>query len=141
MKISQAQVRSVMLYPTTAATTARTANLDTQGADYAQIEILLGGAANTNATGVVLALSESDDTVVTNFATFNSSFARTVAAGNTTGFVVVNNVDMKGRKRYLRLTLTPDTTTNGAIITGAVALLNKEIKGANSANADNVVTG
>jgi hypothetical protein len=141
MKLSQAHVRTVMLYPATAATTARTANLDTQGADYATIEILLGPAANTNATGVVLALQESDDTVATNFATFNSSFARTVSAGNTTGVVVVNNVDLKGRKRYLRLGLTPDTTTNGAIISGAVAVLNKEIKGANSANADNVVVG
>ena len=139
MHSSQALDRSVLLAPVTAATTARTANLDTAGADYATIEVLLGAEANTNSTNVVLALSESDDTVATNFATFNSVFARTV--DNTAGVVAVNHVDLKGRKRYLRLTVTPDTTTNGAVISGAIAALSLERRKANSANGDDVAVG
>jgi len=139
MHSSQALDRSVLLAPVTAATTARTANLDTAGADYATIEVILGAEANTNSTNVVLALSESDDTVATNFATFNSVFARTV--DNTAGVVAVNHVDLKGRKRYLRLTVTPDTTTNGAVISGAIAALSLERRKANSANGDDVAVG
>jgi len=139
MHSSQALDRLVLLAPVTAATTARTANLDTAGADYATIEVLLGAEANTNSTNVVLALSESDDTVATNFATFNSVFARTV--DNTAGVVAVNHVDLKGRKRYLRLTVTPDTTTNGAVISGAIAALSLERRKANSANGDDVAVG
>jgi hypothetical protein len=139
MHSSQALDRSVLLAPVAAATTARTANLDTAGADYATIEVLLGAEANTNSTNVVLALSESDDTVATNFATFNSVFARTV--DNTAGVVAVNHVDLKGRKRYLRLTVTPDTTTNGAVISGAIAALSLERRKANSANGDDVAVG
>jgi len=45
------------------------------------------------------------------------------------------HVDMKGRKRYLRVTVTPDTTTNGAVLVSAVSALDKEIK--NASNADN----
>jgi hypothetical protein len=136
---SQSLDRAVLLAPITAATTARTANLDCQGATYATIEVILGAELNTNSTNVVLALSESDDTVATNFATFNSVFARTV--DNTAGVVAVNHVDLRGRKRYLRLTVTPDTTTNGAVLSGAISCLDKGVKTANSLNGDDVAVG
>lgn len=139
MKFSQLHVRNVMLAPVTAATTARTANLDCQGAKYATIEVILGAQANTNATAPTISLSESDTTVATTFATFNSSFSTSQA--NAAGTVGAYHVDLKGRKRYLRLTLTPDTTTNGAVISAAVGVLDKEIRAANSANADKVVVG
>lgn len=139
MKLSQALDRLVLLAPVTAATTARTANLDTQGAKYATIEVLIGAELNTNSTNVNISLSESDDTVATNFATFNSAFNRVV--DNTAGVVAVNHVDLQGRRRYLRLTVTPDTTTNGTVITGAIAALDMGTRGANSANGDNVAVG
>lgn len=139
MKISQALDRLVLLAPVTAATTARTANLDTQGAKYATIEVLIGAELNTNSTNVNISLSESDDTVATNFATFNSVFNRVV--DNTAGVVAVNHVDLQGRRRYLRLTVTPDTTTNGTVITGAIAALDMGTRGANSANGDSVAVG
>jgi len=44
-------------------------------------------------------------------------------------------VSMVGRKRYLRLSVTPDTTTNGAVLVSAVSALDKEVK--NSSNSDN----
>jgi hypothetical protein len=125
MKVAQLGTDSVLLAGITAATTARTANLDTAGANYATIRVNVGAEANTNSTNVVIQLSESDDTVVTNFATFNATFNRTV--DNTAGAIATNHVDLDGRKRYLRLTITPDTTTNGAVITAASATLYKNL--------------
>lgn len=139
MKPVQADVFSVLLSPVTAATTARTANLDCQGADYATIVISIGAEANTNSTNVAVNLSESDDTVATNFATFNTSFSQTV--DNTAGTIEVFHVNLTGRKRYLRLAVTPDTTTNGAVITAASAILKKELQGLNASNAPNIVVG
>ena len=125
-KYAAVGVDSVMLAPITAATTARTANLDVKDANYATIRVLLGAEANTDSTNVAVQLSESDDTVVTNFATFNASFNRTV--DNTSGTVATSHVDLEGRKRYIRVTVTPDTTTNGAVLSGVVATLYKTVR-------------
>ena len=98
----------------------RTANLDTLGADYAIIQINMASAINTNAVGPTLQLSESDDTVVTNFATFNSNFNQSsvnIAAARQ----VVWKVDTKSRKRYLRLSLTTATATNDNVTAGVTA--------------------
>lgn len=131
---------SVLLAPITAATTARTANLDCADANYATIRVVLGAEANTNSTNVAIQLSESDDTVVTNFATFDSDFNRTV--DNTSGVVATNHIDLEGRKRYIKLTVTPDTTTNGAVISSAIASLCKTVKsGTASDYGDDVVIG
>lgn len=139
MKQSQSAARTSVLAPITAATTARTAAIDTQGADYATIVFHIGIEANTNSTNVALNLKESDTNAATAFATFNSSFS--VTADNTAATVQVFNVDLKGRKRYLQVSVTPDTTTNGAVISSCVSELVKEVSGANSANADQVVVG
>lgn len=133
-------VESVLLAPITAATTARTANLDIADANFATIRVLLGAELNTNSTNVAIQLSESDDTVVTNFATFDASYNRTV--DNTAGRVAVSHIDCEGRKRYIRLTVTPDTTTNGTVITSALASLHKSVKsGTASDYGDDVVFG
>ena len=140
MKNLQSAKRNVMLAPITAATTARTANLDCAGADYATIEIVLGAELNTNSTNVVVRLLESDNTTASNFATFNSSFNRTL--DNTAAVVAAFNVDLKARKRYLRIEVTPDTTTNGTVLSAVVGNLDLEIaNSANSSNADVVVVG
>ena len=128
-----------MLAPVTAATTARTANLDTLGADYATIEIILGAEANTNSTNVVVQLSEADAATAA-FSTFNADFNRTL--DNTSGIVAAYHVDLKARKRLIKLTVTPDTTANGAVISSAVGILHLENANvANSSNADVVVVG
>ena len=142
MKVSQALVRSVLLQPVAAATTQRTANLDCRNADYATIEILVGTRLNTNSTGVGLRLLESDSTTATTFATFNASFQRTVDNSNANGVVVAYNVDLRGRRRYLRIELNPDTTTNGPVLTSVVGCLDLENRsGSNASNADVVVVG
>ena len=139
MKNSQSMVASVIMAPVTAATTARTAALDTQNADYATIYVAVGAQANTNATAVLVNLKESDTNASTAYVTFNSSYSTSIT--NTAGAVAALNVDLKGRKRYLQVTVTPDTTTNGAVITSAIATLRKDLQLANSANADVVVVG
>lgn len=129
----------VMLSPVAAASTARTANLDTQGAHNATILVTLGAELNTNGTNVAMTLSESDDQVATNFATFNADFNRTI--DNTAGTVAVNHLDLRGRKRYIRLTLTPGTTTNDVVISSAVAILDKEVRDAIADSGNDVVRG
>lgn len=139
MKQTQMAVRASVLAPIAAATTARTAAIDTQGADYATIIFHIGAELNTNSTNVALNLKESDTNAATAFATFNSAYS--VTADNTAATVQVFNVDLKGRKRYLQVTVTPDTTTNGTVISSVVSELIKESSGANSSNADQVVVG
>lgn len=125
MKIAQLGTDSVLLSPVAAATTARTANLDCAGANYAKLVIPIGIEVNTNSTNVVIQLSEANDTEATSFATFNASFNRTI--DNTAATVATNLIDLEGRKRYLKLTITPDTTTNGAVLSAAVATLYKDV--------------
>jgi hypothetical protein len=139
MKTSQSMVASVLLAPITAATTARTASLDTQNADYATIYVTAGAEVNTNSTNVALNLKESDTDAATAYVTFNSAYSLTL--DNTAGAVAALNVDLKGRKRYLQVSVTPDTTTNGAVISSAIGLLRKDISGANSGNAGSVAVG
>ena len=126
MKYPQKGVDSVLLAPVAAATTARTANLDASGANYAEIRIAIGAELNTNSTNVSVSLLESDVTTATTFATFHSDFTRIV--DNTAAAVAVYRVDMEGRKKYLRLAITPDTTTNGPVISSAVATLYKDVQ-------------
>ncbi len=140
MKRQQAGVYSLMLAPITAATTARTANLDCAGADYATIQIHLGAEANTNSTNVVVALLESDDTTASNFATYNATYNQTI--DNASATMAVYHINLNGRKRYQRISLTPDTTTNGAVLSCVSAILDKEIKsGSNADNAPTVEVG
>lgn len=116
---------SLLLTPLAAATTERTANLDCQGAHYATIRVALGAELNTNSTNVVLSLLESDDTTASNFATFNAAFNRTV--DNTAATVATCHVDLEGRKRYLRIKVTPDTTTNGPVTSSVSATVYKDV--------------
>ena len=140
MKVAQLGTDSVLLANVAAATTARTANLDCQGANYATIRVSIGAELNTNSTNVALQLSESDDTVATNFATFNASYNQTI--DNTAATIATYHVDWEGRKRYLRLTVTPDTTTNGAVISSASATLMKDVISASDTMlGPNVVIG
>lgn len=139
MKHLQAATYSQLIDVADAATTALTANLDTQGAVNATVLVSLSAEANTNSTNVAIQLSESDDTVVTNFATFDADFNRTV--DNTSGVVAVNHLDLKGRKRYIRLTVTPDTTTNGAVGISAVGILDKAVRDVTASSGDDVIVG
>lgn len=103
----------------------QTANLDTRGADWATIRLNFNAEVNTNAVGPTIALSESDDTVVTNFATIT---ANRTNEDLTSARAVRYDVDLRNRKRYLRLAVTAATATNDHIVVSAVATLSRKDK-------------
>jgi hypothetical protein len=125
MKVAQLGTDSVLFTPPAAATPARTAVLDCAGATYATIRVMLGVEVNTNSPNVALSLAEADTDVASNYATFNASSNRTV--DNTTATIATTHVDLEGRKRYLKITVTPDTTTNGAVTVAMSATLLKNV--------------
>jgi len=139
MKELQSKSYDVLLDPSAAATTARTANLDLAGIHNATILVSLGAELNTNSTNVAIQLSESDSTVATTFSTFSADFNRTV--DNTGAVLAVNHLVCGPRKRYVKLTVTPDTTTNGPVLTSAYVVLDKEIRDAKASSGDDVVVG
>lgn len=102
---------------TNSATT--TANFDTKGADYATLRVALASEINTNAVGPTLVLSHSDDTVVTNFATLSSRSAEDITAAKTIHY----GVDLRGKKRYLRLAVTTATATNDNVTVSCIGTL------------------
>jgi len=104
--------------PTTSkVTTARTASLDCRGASFATVIISASNELNTDATGYVVNMGSSDTTNFT--ATATATANRTV--DTTTNHVEVYHIPIT--KRYLKVSLTPDTTTNGTVVLSATCLL------------------
>lgn len=100
-----------------------TARLDTRGFDYATIIVAMSSEVNTSAEGPTISLLEDDTTVVSNFATIVADQAAfdLTAAGQLT-----YHVDLRGKQRYLRLTVTAGSHTSGDdIVVGAVAILSR----------------
>lgn len=89
-------------------------NVDTLGFDWMTLDVFMStsNAATTNPS--VLKLSESDDTVVTNFADISGAEGDTdftIPNAVTSGdWAVKFNVDLRGRKRYIKVSATPTTT-------------------------------
>lgn len=98
-----------------------TANLDTFGNAYATIVVNINSEANTNAVGPTISLLESDDTVVTNFATITADITGDAVAAKP----IVYGVDLRGRKRYLRLSVSTATATNDHHVIAADAVLSR----------------
>lgn len=100
-----------------------TANLDCRGAKYASITVNLSANTNgaTNVNNVTLALSQSDNTNATTFATVVSN----VAISGTATALYEYKVDLRGKSRYLRLAVTPGTSTNDARVVCANARLSR----------------
>lgn len=102
-----------------------TANLDCKGHNFVEIDVQIGAfAGGTNGVSpLVCKLSESDDTVVTNFADISGASAASsiTASGNCRFFV-----NLATRKRYLKLTFSPATaSTNSSTIVTAIARFNE----------------
>ena len=126
MMNAQAKTLHLLLAPASQTNSAtRTANLDCAGASYAEIVMTLASAINTDAVGPTVSLLESDDTTASNFATFNADLNAT-SLTITTAKARSYHVDLKGRKRYLRLSVTTKTATNDNVTMGAVAFLSRK---------------
>jgi hypothetical protein len=111
-----------------------TANFDTLGASYATIRVAFAAEVNTNAVGPTLSLLQSDDTVATNFATV---VANRTNEDLTSAKEVTYGIDMRGKKRYLRLSVTTATTTNDNVTVSAIGTLSRQ--GEESGSGDVVV--
>lgn len=91
------------------------ASFDTLGYDHLTLDVAIPTADTTTDGVSVLKLSESDDTTttVTDVTAFvgGGTGGFTLPAGKTSGNTLVKmNVDLKKRKRYLTLTVSPRTT-------------------------------
>lgn len=98
-----------------------TANLDTNGADYATIVVNISSEVNTNAVGPTISLLESDDTTASNFATVTADISGDAIAAKP----IVYGVDLRGRKRYLRISISSATATNDHFVASADAVLSR----------------
>lgn len=108
--------------PASVASTATTSSrIDCAGFDFAKILISCGTQTTTDPAITTITLKESDDTVATNFAAI-AAFTGGTATSTSVGFVipavtvtglgagVLLQVDLRKRKRYLLLNMTPGTT-------------------------------
>ena len=128
LHLANAGTKMVIIPVSVATNATATGNIDTLGYDYVKVLVLLDTAASTSNNPVVCKLSESDDTVVTNFADV-TGFVGDATDGFTipnasasVGQVVEMNIDCRARKRYLKVSLTPGTA---AQVMGAVAVMGR----------------
>lgn len=96
--------------------TATSEFLDTTDANYATIVISLSSEATTDNTGPTLSLQESDTTDATNFATVVAD----VTPNITAAALHVYGIDMKVRKKFLMMRITPDTDGTDGLIKAQV---------------------
>lgn len=115
----QSGITSVLLAPDRAAATAtRAATADTVGYSYAVVHVNVSSGVNTNSAAMTLSLQESDDTTTTT-TTVTANITKATTATNAHSYFV----DLRGKKRYLRLVSTPATTTNDLVTVGATLSL------------------
>jgi len=108
----------------TAGVTVLTGSIDTKGFSYLSIGVLANSTAAVHTTVANNALEESDD---------NSTFSAISAAASGTGFTpttvtvassgpkIIYNVDLRGRKRYLKVTVGLAATATSVGIFGTLS--------------------
>ena len=105
-----------------------TGSVDCNGADYATIVVNICSETNTNAVGPTISLLESDTTDSTNYATITADITGDAVAAKP----IVYGVDLRGRKRYLKLSISAPTATNDELKSvGADVLLSRLSSGPN----------
>ena len=119
---------SVIIPVSTATNATAAGDIDTIGYESVLVAVQLDTAASTTSNPSVLKLSESDDTVVTNF-TDITGFVGDATDGftipdvsATLATMIQLNVDSRARMRYLKVSITP---AGAAQVVGAVAVLGK----------------
>ena len=84
-----------------------TGNIDTRGFAYLTIDWNGDTEEGSGASATVLSILESDDTVVSNFATITAN----VAPDYVNPHLRTYAIDMRGRKRYIRISFTAGITS------------------------------
>ena len=120
----------VVLKPQSLATSATaTGNIDTKNCRQVTLDVMLDSAGAVSSNPPTLKISESADTVTTNFADITAFVGDGVGgftipdADTASPQIIRFNIDTKNRKRYLKLTLTPAGATQ---LVGAVARLGRK---------------
>lgn len=112
-----------------------TANIDCVGADYATVRCIVSNIAGTgvaSASGTTVSILSSDNTNASTFATLVAD-----RTGLKFGREVRYEVDLKGKKRYLRVNITAGSAgaSNDAVVVAMVATLSKKEDGITSYSA------
>ena len=90
--------------------------VDCLGYDEAAVDVVLDSQASTTSNPSVLKLSQSDITDATGFADItgfvgDATDGFVIPAAGTAATIVRLNVDLRARKRYLRVQVSPDGAT------------------------------
>jgi hypothetical protein len=137
------KVISVIAPQSVATNATPTGNIDRLGFDYVAVDVQLDSQTSTTSKPATLKLTESDDTVATNFAAI-TAFTGGTQVNTTSGFVIPNaqaganvfrfGVDCRARKRYLKVSV---TSGDAAQIMGVTASLRraKEVPATGTATA------
>jgi len=142
MRPSTKQVIAINQASTTNGGTA-SGNIDTMGYDFVDIDIITTTSNDTTNNPSVLKLSESDDTVVTNFANISGAVGDTdftIPAAVTSGdWGMKFRVDCRARKRYIKVSLSPVTTQVVTAI-GNLSMAEQSPENTTDANVKALVT-
>lgn len=119
-----------------------TGNIDTRGFRYLELDIFMATQDVASNVPSVLKLSESDTTDATNFSDISGArggtdFTQTGSTAAAYGYKFC--LDLRGRKRYIKATISPRTTQ----VLAAVANLGKgeeAPRNASTANVMNLIT-
>jgi len=106
--------------------TVTSINIDTKG--FSELQICVMRESHATAGFSALTIQQSDDTVASNFATVTGLVSGTdyvptsavVTASTVTNVSFVANVDLRGKKRFFRVLVTPATAS--ASVAGHVIL-------------------
>jgi len=117
-----------LISPQTCATnaTVTSINIDTSG--FSELQICVMRESHATAGFSALTIQQSDDTVASNFATVTGLVSGTdyvptsavVTASTVTNVSFVANIDLRGKKRFFRVLVTPATAS--ASVAGHVIL-------------------
>ncbi len=109
----QSYKTQILLSPTTAVSTSRSASFDWLGADYAVVRVIQS-PSGSNAYSAVSVLHA--DSLPTN-ATLYTTITTDLSSQNTNSHETVYFIDLKSKARYGKIIITPGTNAADAIAT------------------------
>ena len=130
----------------TAAAVLTSASIDCKG--YEELQLVVTKTTHSNDYITVLNIQQSDDTVLTNFATVSgyvvgTDYTLASLTGGTNAATEkaagVFNIDLRGKKRYFRVLVTNGAATGVVGITGTLARAEQAPITATNQNAGVVV--
>ncbi len=101
--------------------------IDCKGYDYAELDFVLDSAGDTDEMPITAKIGEAtaSNGTYTDIAAFTLETQTAYTQAVTGARIIQNLIDMRGRKRFLKMTLTPQTTT---IVCGTAKLSRAGIK-------------